>query len=90
MVEARGIEPLSEKLSTRFSTSVVGALGLSLPHAHRRAYGSGSLKIPPQVRQACGWFPTLMTPVSTVVGNYGRTVGPLGRYGHIAVVVSYI
>ena len=25
----------------------------------------------------CGWFPTLMTPVSRVVGNPGRTVAPV-------------
>lgn len=57
LVEARRVELLSENPFARFSTSVVGALSLSSPYAHRRAYGNGSLLIPPQVRRTLRLVP---------------------------------
>ena len=42
MVEARGIEPLSENLSTKLSPGAFGQLDLPQPSADRQARGRGS------------------------------------------------
>ena len=52
MVEARGVEPLSENLSARLSTSVVGVLTFPPPHPHQQGYGFSSLLIPPEPRHS--------------------------------------
>ena len=52
LVEARGVEPLSENLFTRLSTSVVDILTFPLPHSYRQDYGFSRLLIPPGSSQA--------------------------------------
>ena len=52
MVEARGVEPLSENLSARLSTSVVGVLTFPQPHPHQQGYGFSSLLSPPGPRHS--------------------------------------
>lgn len=46
VVEARGIEPLSENPKTQVSPSAVRVLKFPSPHAHGQAYGSGSFIMP--------------------------------------------
>ncbi len=74
MVEPRGVEPLSENLSTRPSTSV--AYVLTFPPSGPRKQGPhfSSFIDPTRGKAYAGWFPTLMTPVSDGVGTAGRTV----------------
>lgn len=74
MVEARGVEPLSENLSARLSTSVVDDLTFPYLRPHQQGRRLSSLLNPARAETLSGWFPTLMMPVSAVVGNYGRTV----------------
>ena len=74
LVEARGIEPLSENLSTGPSTSVVDDLKFPPRSPHQQGRRFGSFINPACGKAYAGWFPTLMTPVSAVVGNGGRTV----------------
>ena len=52
LVEARGVEPLSENLFTRLSTSVVDILTFPLPHSYRQDYGFSRLFFPPGSSQA--------------------------------------
>ena len=51
MVEARGVEPLSENPLTEPSTSVVAVLVFPLPSARRQAHGFGSF-IKSRLRQS--------------------------------------
>lgn len=59
MVEARGVEPLSEKLSTRLSTSVADYLKFPFPSPSRQGHGSGSFINPAGRKALTGSFPTL-------------------------------
>ena len=68
MVEARGIEPLSEDSSLWFSPSASSVLGFPRPNASRRAYGFGSFIMPACGKAYAGPFPTSMTPVTQAVG----------------------
>ena len=51
-MDQRGVEPLSENLFTRLSTSVVDILTFPLPHSYRQDYGFSRLLIPPGSSQA--------------------------------------
>lgn len=74
VVEPRGVEPLSENLSTRLSTSVSYVLTFPPSGARKQAQDFSSFIDPTCGKAYAGWFPTLMTPVSDGVGTAGRTV----------------
>lgn len=74
LVEARGVEPLSENPSAALSTSVDGNLKFPPSRPCRQGRAFSSFMNPTCVKAFAGWFPTLMTPATAVVGNGGRTV----------------
>lgn len=73
VVEARGIEPLSEDSATWASPSAACVLEFPHVHAHRQAYTLGSFINPTRSKAYAGWFPTLMTPSTRAVGSPGST-----------------
>ena len=75
MVEARGVEPLSEDSATRASPSAVCVLKFPHARAHRQARAIGSFMNPTCGKAYAGWFPTLMTPSTRAVGSPGSTGG---------------
>ena len=75
IVEARGVEPLSEDSATRASPSAVCVLKFPHARAHRQARAIGSFMNPTCGKAYAGWFPTLMTPSTRAVGSPGSTGG---------------
>ena len=69
MVEPRRVELLSENPSARLSTSVAVVLEFPRRGPQRQGRRFGSFINPACGKAYAGWFPTLMTPVSSGVGT---------------------
>ena len=69
VVEPRRVELLSENPSARLSTSVAVVLEFPRRGPQRQGRRFGSFINPACGKAYAGWFPTLMTPVSSGVGT---------------------
>ena len=88
MVEARGVEPLSENPMIRISPSAVCVLTFPPPPSRRQDDGLSRFINPTRGKSYPGWYPAFMTPVTYAAGGLRPALTALGRESEIVRIVS--